>query len=674
MPLKSMPSFKATSDRQYQIPQPGIGGLNLKDLEYEQGTNQTPYMLNMMYRNGSFGKRYGQKFFFDTEISEIIHDTFYFDKKIVLHAGTHIYFVDEQTKEVTQLQNVTVADKKGLFITYAQNLYFICGGTIYEYKIKNGSYVWGEIEPYIPEVLINCDPKGPKDNGNSNAVDDYNIIGLKFKEIYHGDGTSKDYYIYGDDDNIINWNATPIIEVNGVATTDFTVDAANKKISFSTAPSKGNLNVEITLTLKESALKEDRDRILASKYWVTFGGNNNSCLFLAGGGNSKYFYSNAYDATYFPENNWAILGNSETDITGFGLQYNVLIVFKANEMYSIYSYTQTSSTTIVEEEYGLEAFKALLVNPRIGCDCPYTIELINNQLTWFNSVEGVCTLVSTNIVDERNVRPISRNIDRKNNMGVKGILDYDEELETIQSIDFDGKYFLAFPKSGMCYVWDYDISPFTYTSSKVTDSKNLSWFLFDHFNVKEFLKVGKELYYVSTLYEKNLVNLNNTFVDLDFDGDGEDDGINAYYMTPFLQFDAVAYLKTVKNLYIQCRGDTATSIDVYYYTDETLEPEQDTESIKIGGKIWSHFSWDTFEWLTVNWANTFRRRCGLKKIQMASFYFENKSSEIKELTLPFTLPARFMKKYDDKNYVSCAGHDMSITHIALDYQIVRTIK
>ena len=95
MPLKSMPSFKATSDRQYQIPQPGIGGLNLKDLEYEQGTNQSPYMLNMMYRNGSFGKRYGQKFFFDTEISETIHDTFYFDKKIVLHAGTHIYFVDE---------------------------------------------------------------------------------------------------------------------------------------------------------------------------------------------------------------------------------------------------------------------------------------------------------------------------------------------------------------------------------------------------------------------------------------------------------------------------------------------------------------------------------------------------------------------------------------------------
>ena len=78
MPLKSMPSFKATSDRQYQISQPGIGGLNLKDLEYEQDPNQTPYMLNMMYRNGSFGKRYGQKFFFDTEISETIHDTFYF--------------------------------------------------------------------------------------------------------------------------------------------------------------------------------------------------------------------------------------------------------------------------------------------------------------------------------------------------------------------------------------------------------------------------------------------------------------------------------------------------------------------------------------------------------------------------------------------------------------------
>ena len=128
-------------------------------------------------------------------------------------------------------------------------------------------------------------------------------------------------------------------------------------------------------------------------------------------------------------------------------------------------------------------------------------------------------------------------------------------------------------------------------------------------------------------------------------------------MTPFLQFNAVEYLKTVKNIWVQCRGDTASIIDMYYYTDENLTPEQDPESIRIGGKIWSHFSWDNFEWLVVNWANTFRRKCSLKKIQMVAFYFEN------------------VDKYDGETLIeSVAGRDMSITHIGMDYQIVKTVK
>lgn len=657
MPLKAMPTFKEQALRMLEIQQPGIGGLNLKDLEYEQDNNQSPYMLNMMYRNGSFGKRYGQDLYLETNLAETIHTTIYFDKRIIAHCGTKIYSIEPETKVATEVAS-GIADKKGLFAIYSQNLYYLCGETIYVYSIDKTThnYKWATIEPYVPEVLINCDPKGPAQDGHSDSVDDYNIIGLKFKEIYHGDGTSKDYFIYGDDSNIINWDITPIVEVDGDTTTAFTVDKDTKKITFDSAPQKGNLNVEITLTLKSSTMEDDRKRILSSKYYVTFGGNNNSCLFLAGGGNSKYFFSSAYDATYFPENNWAVLGNSEQDITGFGLQYNVLIVFKANEMYSIYSYTQTSSTTIVEENYGLEAFKAMLVNPRIGCDCPHTIQLINNQLTWFNSIEGVCTLVSTNIVDERNVRPLSRNINNTNNMGIKGILDYEEDLETIQSVDFDNKYFLVFPQSGNCFMWDYAISPYSYTSSKATDPRLLDWFLFDNFYVKEFIKVEKELLYLtSKRYDKNFVILNDTFKDIDFEN-GDYKGISAYYMTPFLQFGAVPYLKTIKNIYVQCRGDTSSVIDMYYYTDESAVPEQDTESIRIGGKIWTQFSWDNFEWFVTNWANTFRRRCNLKKIQMASFYFENTD------------------KYENGELISCMNRDMSITHISMDYQVVRAVK
>ena len=643
MPLRQMPSFKSIPDRELRITNPGIGGLNLKDLEYKQEINQSPYMKNMMYRNGSFSKRYGQEI--DKEYEGIIYNTSSFNGELVIHEGKNLRIGDKVIA-------TDLPEKKGLFAKFAQSLYYICD-KYYSYAKETdkenenyGKYVWGEAKAYVPELFINCKPDGTY----ADKSDDLNLIGNKFTLVYHGDGTSKDYYFYKTSElkDKVDWTITPEVTVDSEKTTAFTLDATNKKITFTTAPSEGNLNVEVTYTLKDDALKEDRDRLFASKYSITFGGNNNSRLFLAGGGDSKYFFSESYDAEYWPENNWAILGNSEEDITGFGLQYNVLIVFKPNELYSLTSYTQTSATTVIESQYGLEAFKAQMVNAVMGCDAPNTIQLIDNKLTWFNSKLGICTLVSTNIVDERNVRQISRNIDRTNSFGIKGILDYKEDLNLIQSIDFDNKYFLVFPNSGSCFVWDYELSPYYYTSSKETDSKLLDFFLFDNFYVKQFIKNGIELYYVSSHpdFNKAMIKLNNSFADLDFNKDGEPDSINSFYMTPFLQFDAIEYLKTVKNIYIQCRGDTASVINLYYYTDESLNKEPEPESIRIGSRIWQKFEWDVFQWLTVNWAYTFRRKCSLKKVQMCSFYFENNE----------------------------VNRDMSISHVSLQYQVVKNIK
>ncbi len=636
MPLKETPSFKSTADREMALAQPGIGGLNLKDLEFEQNINQSPYMLNMMYRNGSFSKRYGQEIY--KKYSSTIYAVILFDGKLAVHSGDKMYYDGNQIAS-------GLPQKKGLFAKFAQSLFYF-SDKFYQYKKVNGAYKWGEIDAYVPDVLINCAPA--KDGYAGDTIDDYNILGLKFNESFHGDGTTKAYYVKGDSKNIINWSVKPTIEVDGSVTTAFTVDSTNKVINFTNAPSKGTLNVVMTFTLKESAMAEDKERLRNSKFCTTFGGNNNSRLFLAGGGDSKYFYSESYDATYWPENNWAVLGNSEYDIQGFGLQYNILVIFKADEIYSLTSYTQSSSTTLIEEDYGTEAFKAQLVNATVGCDVPGSIQLIDNKLTWLNSKLGLCTLVSTNIVDERNVRPISRNINKTNGMGVTGILDMDEDLNTIQSCDFDNKYFLVFPKSGKCYVWDYLISPYYYTSSKETDVKILDFFLFDKFYVKQFITIGQDLYYVSNHNDFNscVIKLNNTFVDLDFNKDGEGDSIHSYYMTPFLQFDAVQYLKTVKNIYVQVRGDTSSVIDMYYYTEESQDAEQEPESIRIGGRLWSQFAWDSFQWLSVNHAKTFRRKCSLKKIEMCAFYFDNNE----------------------------VGRDMSISHIAIQYQIVKTIK
>lgn len=642
MPYQPLPTFKSVADRMLEIPQPAIGGLNLKDLEFEQEVNQSPYMLNVMYRNGAFSKRFGQEV--HSEYEDEIYATTQYGGDIFVHSGDKIYIYDEEGSHTEVASDMPLS--KGLFITFAQKLYYLTSQGFYEYKNNQ----FETFTAYIPDFMINCKPDG---SAGADTIDDLNILGSKFNIIFNGENGVTEYncknYTMADDIEIADWSIRPTITVDDVETNDFTVDAENKKIIFATAPPEGPMNVVMTFTMLSTVFTEERSQILRCKYYETFGGANNSRLFLAGSGLSKYFYSQAYDISYFPENNYATLGNTEEDITGFGRQYNVLIVFKPREVYSIYSYTQTSATTVIEEDIGLESFRSQLVNAKIGCDCPNSIQLVNNLLTWFNTNEGVCTLVSTNIQDERNVRPLSRNIDRTNNFGVKGILDFNEDPLEIQSVDYNNKYFLVFPQSGMCFMWDYEIAPYHYSSSAgETPTKNLAWFLFDKFYVKEFIKVGKQLLYSSVHenFTNKLIKLNATFADLDFDEDGNADPINTYYMTPFLQYGAIESLKNVKNIYVQCRGDTASVIDMFYYTEENIRPEEEPDSIRIGGRLWAHFQWNNFQWLVVNWANTFRRKCNLKKVQMTSFYFTNNE----------------------------VNRDMSITHIGLQYQLVKYIR
>ena len=654
MPIHEMPKYKAVPDKLLEIPQPAIGGLNLFDLEYEQELNQSPYLKNVMYRNGAFGKRFGQEVY--STYSDEIYSSIYFDGSLFVHSGTKIYKGENAV-------GTGFPESSGLFITFAQKLYYLISTGFYEY---NGT-TFTTVTHYVPDFIINCKPDG---SAGGDVIDDLNVLGDFFKLSYNGEAGVTEYHVAEYDDfegsGIIDWDTAPTIWADDTEITQdpnnppaagkFYVDKANKKIIFGTAPGEGDLNVVMQFKLKASVFATQKAQILGCKFYDTFGGANNSRLFLAGGGKSKYYWSGAYDVSYFPENNYATLGNTEDDITGFGRQYNVLIVFKPREVYSIYSYTETSSTTVVEENIGLESFRSQLVNASVGCDAPNSIQLVNNLLTWFNSKEGICTLVSTNVQDERNVRLISRNIDRTNTFGVEGILDLADDPSTVQSIDYNNKYFIVFPSEGLCFMWDYEIAPYRYSStSGETNPKQLAWFLFDKFYVKQFLKVGKQLMYVSSYSDEDtnvdfttsLIKLNGTFADLDYDGDGESDAIESYYMTPFLQFN-VEMLKNIKNVYVQCRGDNNSLINMSYLTDDSSEPEQEPEPIMVGGHavLWDNYSWGTFRWFMNVWGNTFRRKCNIKKVQMASILFENNELD----------------------------YDMSITHIGMQYQLVKYIR
>lgn len=365
-----------------------------------------------------------------------------------------------------------------MFINFNGLLYYFMptsedfDGAIYEYD----GTTWGDAKKYIPEHIINRSPDGTTSVGD--VIDNFSLITGEFHEEFDSDGSSTQYHLSETDLDedytpraIVDeeeWTYDPNLATNKT----FKIDFATGIVTFKPAPSQpqGTNNVDIYVS---KTIDGNMAKVVNNKFWSAYGGNNNSRLFVAGSGDSMYRYSTPEEADglYFDEASWEIVGNSADDITGFGKQYNVLIVFKPQEIYSVTYYIQSSSTTTEESQYGLGAFKSQLVNDKMGCDVPDSIQLINNQLTWASTINGVCTLVSTNIIDERNVRQISRNIERTNNLGVVGLLDW-EDLKNAHSVDYDGKYILANETSGYVYVWDYAISPYANSGYVEKDAKD----------------------------------------------------------------------------------------------------------------------------------------------------------------------------------------------------------
>lgn len=600
---------------------PGYGGLNIQDLPYDLAPAQSPKMLNMMLRHGAFSKRYGQKVFhaFDNDIVAIGK----YRGDLFLHIGTTIqkFTVSGTVTEV--YSNEALTTDKGVFINFNKMLYYLNGKQYIVYDGESEDKTFKAVDAYAPDICINRTPDGK----SSDLIEDYNRLGAAFKNTFNADGTSKTYYLTDQKLDSTKCtatvNTTEMTEENG-----FTVNRTSGTVTFTTAPSKGQNNVVITAYKTE---QEYIDSIINNKYWTAFGGQNNSRLFLAGNGNSTYYYSDVFDASYFPESNYASIGNGEDDITGFGPQYSVMIVFKPTEMFSV-TYEYTTDTNGDQKAL----FYSGQVNAEMGCDMPDSIAYVDNRITWGSTQWGICCLVSTLIVDERNVQVISRNIN--GGKDVSGMLD-EENLKNAVAVNYEGKYMLTI--NGNAYVWDYQYSPYAISSSSKTTTpdvaaKAISWFKWDKVNLSSWIILNRVAYFCNG---KNLC----TFT-LDYNDYG--DAIHSYYQTPMLHFGAYQFLKTVKKVFFLVRGDTPTHISIRYITDEDAEGEEDPEDIIVNTTLWKQFSYFTWGWSIVQFAKTFARKCSTKKVNLFGILLDNNEVD----------------------------RDMSLSGIKLEYAVVKEIK
>lgn len=137
-------------------------------------------------------------------------------------------------------------------------------------------------------------------------------------------------------------------------------------------------------------------------------------LFVAGDSlhPHRLCWSHVDNPLYFPSANTAYVGDSHAPITAFGKQSDMLIIFKTHEIYAAEYVARTDPITeVLPNEEERQAYRAYFpitpLHATVGCDCPDSVQLVNNKLLWLTSAGQLYMLTGINRDSERNVRRIT---------------------------------------------------------------------------------------------------------------------------------------------------------------------------------------------------------------------------------------------------------------------------
>lgn len=545
--------------KEYAIDFPLLtGGLNLKELDYRLSPNESPYMKNMWWQDGVLQCRDGQRAVsLEAERGKgytCFGKTFY--GHAFFHIGTGIYCgaPDKEKMELNLLAE-NVPENRGTFFRYFDWLFYKNRGGFFRiaYDPDKKSFKAETVESlaYTPIIQINSDP----DIGSGDLYQPENRLSHK-KEIWYN--AKKDVQKYRLPIKPVD--AIKKVEVDGkeLQTTDYTVDLAEGTITFQTAPPVTDPPTPNTVKIiLQKANPDAAKSIMDCCYAFVGGGDRNISILLAGSTaqpNAVFWNANddlSMNAAYWPMTTFNLVGPTNDPVMGFGAQYKDTIVFKTHSIGKL-----DFSIDMVDGR-AVPLFTYTQINDRKGCDLPWTIQLVENNLVFCNTYQGVHVLQSSSPAYENNVLCISQKInesakDRK----LEGLLNDVRAVDPnkIASWDDDTRYWIC--ANGNAYLWDYDVS-------KQGDA---SWFFFTKMSPIAFW--SDDWHSTFHLDETGTISvMDRSFMDFD-------SPIEKVYQFPVMNFGDYSRLKDVTTVLFETRSDTPSRVDIKYETDYECRDDQ----------------------------------------------------------------------------------------------------
>lgn len=593
--LSNMPS----PPREYVVDFPRLdGGLNTWELDYRLRANESPEMKNLWWKDGVLCCRDGQVLLTGDASPGRGWSAYEreFWGKYLLHIGDGLYWAEVTDPDMdggklalTQLLD-GVPENKGTWFTYTDALYYKNRGGYFKisYDPEKGLSAGG-VPAHVPIIQINTEPT----TAAGDLYQPENRICPQKTVWYSTVKGVTEYHLPVQEIDSVDKVVVDDVELE--AETGYTVDLKKGTVTFTEEPKHHEPVMANTVYITYTKANEGAmSSIMDCPYAAVFGGSQDLCVVLGGcpAQPNAYFWCGNHivmDPGYFPMEQYNFAGATEEFITGFGKQQNLLVIFKEHSVGRVSMGTQTMGTGRV-----LITMDYTNINSRIGCDLPWSIQLVENNLVFANTEQGVHRVSDSSSAHENNIVPISRKVDNDLLQAVRG-------AENVSSFDDGSRYWLT--ADDEVYAWDYSLS----------EAKDPSWFYFDNIPAAAFIRSdAAQSYHLSV--DGGFVAFRREFADFDTP-------IHKVYRFATQHMGGYDRLKDVVSVIFAVRGDTDADIDIWYSTD--YESRKDRTPIRA-------YSWRlaprnmAFRYMGVRkFATVARRRPGCRHIRHFAMKLEN---------------------------------------------------
>lgn len=556
------------------------GGVNYKS---EILDNQSPYCSNVWLDGaGDLEKRPGQAWLYTNTLGAgAILGVFDYTKadgtttQIIAH-GTKLYTQSGDDDPVEILSGLTAS--KGVAFVFSDIFYYKNGAEFIQYDGTTAAAVVG----YIPTIVTDKAPDGT--GGASN--EELNIFSDSWGESFTADGTSTEYVLF------MAASSIHAVKINGVLAdpSTYTHTEDTDKVTFGSAPADG---AEVLIQPTKTGLN-DATQVTKCRRVAIFGGANDTRVFLTG--NPDYqatvYWCGLTDPTYWPVGNYGLIGSDAQANANMAVLYDQLILLKERSIYRIEF--NLSST-------GEVSFPSYPIHSTIGCDMPESVQIVDNALVFSNTYAGVHILTRTDIRSERNVLPLSGNINYGTIDSIDvGLLQQTKaNLVAATSTDDGKRYILCVGTNA--WVWDYRNSP--YQGNDIA----LAWFPWTDINANFWLIKDGVTYYGDKTTGNIAYLIPGTFNDF-----GDSNAITAFWRSKVLDFNLPEWEKYIEQVHFRSRESSNTKLTITHYTNEegAISPSTDVISASFN---WDKFSWDVFSWDVFIFPPVFRLKPKIKK-------------------------------------------------------------